>query len=206
MTFFRALQKLYLEKNKSIFELELIFAVTKLSNINIKEATDIVNEITNSPLQGDVSIIKEQYHLILRQFKYKLVAQLIAKLGNAIKERNITEVTKQLDEFYLDKFSNLQIEDNYINLKDLVVEYLATIDNKSNQLGEPTGIKGLDEIIGGLISNNFIVVAARPSIGKSAFAINLISRIFKDNSLIDKKEEKKTVLFISLEMSCKELM
>ena len=61
----------------------------------------------------------------------------------------------------------------------------------------PTGLTDLDSLIGGLTKQDLIIVAARPSMGKSWFACYLANYIAT--------KEKKPVVFFSAEMSRKQL-
>ena len=61
----------------------------------------------------------------------------------------------------------------------------------------PTGLTDLDSLIGGLTKQDLIIVAARPSMGKSWFACHLANHIATS--------EKKPVVFFSAEMSRKQL-
>ena len=69
------------------------------------------------------------------------------------------------------------------------------VDTKTNDVfceGIPTGIRDLDILLSGLRSAELIVIAARPSMGKSDFVVNIVARtaIFKNQ----------TVAFFSLQM------
>ncbi len=63
--------------------------------------------------------------------------------------------------------------------------------------GVPTGFDDLDEKTGGLQPSNLIILAARPSVGKSAFVANIAENIAVD--------QNRAVAFFSLEMSESEL-
>jgi replicative DNA helicase len=63
--------------------------------------------------------------------------------------------------------------------------------------GLPTGYADLDEITAGLQDSELIIVAARPSVGKTAFSLNLVRNVVVD--------ERKPVFFVSLEQSRVEL-
>lgn len=63
--------------------------------------------------------------------------------------------------------------------------------------GAETGLRGFDEMTGGLHNGELIILAARPSMGKTALAMNIA-----ENVAI---EQKSPVLFVSLEMSGIEL-
>jgi len=72
------------------------------------------------------------------------------------------------------------------------------ITKNIGQTGLPTGFPGLDTILSGLQPSDMIVLAARPSVGKTAFALNIASHAaIRDN---------KTVLLFSLEMSKEQLV
>lgn len=84
-----------------------------------------------------------------------------------------------------------------------MVEILTEVWDKVNlykeggAVGIPTGFADLDKITGGLHDNELIIIAARPSMGKSAFAANIADYV--------SMEVGKHVLFVSLEMSRAEL-
>lgn len=69
---------------------------------------------------------------------------------------------------------------------------------KENSLGIQTGFHGIDEILGGLKPGNLVIIAGRPGMGKTAFALSLL------NHLYQKKES--VASFYSMEMSEEELM
>lgn len=63
--------------------------------------------------------------------------------------------------------------------------------------GLPTGYADLDEITAGLQNSEMIIIAARPSVGKTAFALNIVRNIIVD--------DHQAVFFVSLEQSRIEL-
>ena len=69
--------------------------------------------------------------------------------------------------------------------------------SKGALTGLPTGFIEMDNMLSGLQSSELIVVAARPSMGKTAFALNIAEHV----GLV----ERKPVLVFSLEMSCEQL-
>lgn len=64
--------------------------------------------------------------------------------------------------------------------------------------GIPTGFKQLDRLLGGLQNSDLLIVAARPSMGKTAFALNIAEYVAV--------EENKVVGIFSLEMSKEQLV
>jgi replicative DNA helicase len=63
--------------------------------------------------------------------------------------------------------------------------------------GVPTGFIDLDNLTAGLQNSELIIVAARPSVGKTAFALNIVRHVAV--------EKQMTVLFVSLEHPRREL-
>ena len=74
---------------------------------------------------------------------------------------------------------------------------------KSDEVvGLKTGLRDFDKKIGGLHKSDLVIIAGRPSMGKTAFATNIASNISNKN---EGAEIKKNVLFFSLEMSSEQL-
>lgn len=69
--------------------------------------------------------------------------------------------------------------------------------NKSGITGLPTGFSGFDNITSGLQPSDLILVAARPSMGKTALTLNIAQHVAL--------KENKNVAFFSLEMSQEQL-
>ena len=71
-------------------------------------------------------------------------------------------------------------------------------ENRADYLGISTGYGDLDRTITGLNKSDLILVAARPGMGKTAFALNIAANVALRG--------KKTVAVFSLEMSREQLM
>lgn len=87
-------------------------------------------------------------------------------------------------------------------IKDIVSKAMEKIEqlyqSKGGITGVATGFKDLDRLTSGLQPSDLILVAARPSMGKTAFTLNIASNIAL--------REKKAVAFFSLEMSKEQLV
>ncbi len=75
---------------------------------------------------------------------------------------------------------------------------------KSDQgiVGIPTGLDDLDERLGGLHKSDLVIIAGRPSMGKTALATNIA---YYASKKILESEKKSSVAFFSLEMSSEQL-
>ena len=74
--------------------------------------------------------------------------------------------------------------------------------NEEGIVGVPTGLTDLDSRLGGMHKQDLIIIAGRPSMGKTALATNIAFHAAKN---IEKKGLKSTVAFFSLEMSSEQL-
>ncbi|QDU98001.1 replicative DNA helicase [Lignipirellula cremea] len=87
------------------------------------------------------------------------------------------------------------------SIKDVLLEAMARMDarmkGEHTTGGVETGYHDLDAMTGGLHNAELVVLAARPSMGKTAFAMNIAENVVL--------RDRKPVLFISLEMSAIEL-
>tara|TARA_B100000941_G_scaffold281396_1_gene248775 strand:- start:39 stop:1475 length:1437 start_codon:yes stop_codon:yes gene_type:complete len=81
---------------------------------------------------------------------------------------------------------------------------MATMAMQSDQgiIGVPTGLTDLDEKLGGLHKSDLIILAGRPSMGKTALATNIA---YNAAQSILQRQEKSSVAFFSLEMSSEQL-
>ena len=74
--------------------------------------------------------------------------------------------------------------------------------NEEGIVGVPTGLKDLDDRLGGLHKSDLVIIAGRPSMGKTALATNIA---FNAAKKIQENGKKSSVAFFSLEMSSEQL-
>ncbi len=74
--------------------------------------------------------------------------------------------------------------------------------NEEGIVGVPTGLRDLDDKLGGLHKSDLVIIAGRPSMGKTALATNIA---FNASRKIQNDGKKTTVAFFSLEMSSEQL-
>jgi len=87
-------------------------------------------------------------------------------------------------------------------LKQTIEMAKSAYQNEEGIVGVPTGLTDLDSRLGGLHKQDLIIIAGRPSMGKTALATNIAFHAAKN---IEKKGLKSTVAFFSLEMSSEQL-
>ncbi|OGZ42097.1 MAG: replicative DNA helicase [Candidatus Ryanbacteria bacterium RIFCSPHIGHO2_02_FULL_45_43] len=100
------------------------------------------------------------------------------------------------------KISQSSLKQRFIKVKDALTEAWERIDflhrGKGAIRGVPTGFPELDNILSGLQPSDLIVLAARPSLGKTALALDIARNVAVHNNI--------TVGIFSLEMSVQQLI
>ena len=134
-----------------------------------------------------------------------VLRNLIAAAGRiaavGYEEANDAEVAIDRAESILFEISQRRTNGGFDSLATLLgqaydrLEYLH--DHRGQILGIPSGLSGLDALLGGFQPSDLIIVAARPSVGKTSLALNIAQHA-------SVREAKKVALF-SLEMSKEQL-
>lgn len=94
------------------------------------------------------------------------------------------------------------LKQSFISIKNVLHDAFDRIDelhkNKGALRGVPTGFDGLDNLLAGLQASDLVILAARPSVGKTSFALDITRNVAL--------KTKKPVGFFSLEMSKEQLV
>jgi replicative DNA helicase len=100
------------------------------------------------------------------------------------------------------KVSQQHVKQDISSIEEILAESFDRLDelhkDKGKIRGVPTGLRDLDNILAGLQRSDLIIIAARPSMGKTALTLNLAHNIAT-------KSEQPVLLF-SLEMSKEQLV
>lgn len=137
---------------------------------------------------------------ILREFIRSTMATVQAAAAGTDLQSLITSA-QQVATTLADRAAPKQ---DFKRISDVLVDVIETTESKSEafKTGEITGIStgynDLDSILGGLQNSDLIILAARPSVGKTAFALNVAQNVAV--------KTKETVAVFSLEMSAPQLV
>jgi len=177
------------EELKKTEELEEVGGVSYLTNL--------ANAVpTAANIKHYARIVKEKS--ILRSL-INSATQIVTKAYDP--EVNVDELLDK-SEGLIFEISDRRIEGNFVSLKDIIKDSIETIDRfyqqKTHVTGVPTGFIDFDLKTAGLQPSDFIVVAGRPSMGKSALAISIAEHV----GIV----EQLPVAFFSLEMSKEQLV
>ena len=195
---YEAMEKVYSD-SKGIDAI-LIDEEVKKSNLKNKDEvlevlSDILDEITSSyNLLEYANLIKEKS--MLRRLGN--VGAEITKLAyNDIRPaEDIIDVAESMVLNLSKKILKNSIVDMRTAGVDEIMRMERVSDNRGKTLGIPTGFIDLDRMTSGLNNSDLIILAARPAMGKTAFALNLA---------LNAGKEKKKVLVFSLEMPAQQL-
>jgi replicative DNA helicase len=134
--------------------------------------TALVNTVpTSANISHYVSIVKEKS--TLRTLINNATRIITMGYGS---QGNIDEVVDEAEKLIFE-ISERKTATGYIHLKEIIKNSIETIDKlyqkKTHVTGIPTGFIDFDSKTAGLQSSDFIVIAGRPSMGKSAFALGI---------------------------------
>ncbi|MCA9333224.1 replicative DNA helicase [Candidatus Saccharibacteria bacterium] len=115
--------------------------------------------------------------------------------------RNLNELIEEA-ETKLFNVSQKHVKQDIVSLETVLGESFDRLDelhkDKGRIRGVPTGFKDLDAVLAGLQKSDLIILAARPSMGKTALALNLAHNVAV--------KAEQPVLVFSLEMSKEQLV
>jgi replicative DNA helicase len=134
---------------------------------------------------------------IMRQLIAK--AQTIAEI--AYRDNLDPDTALEKAEQLILSIAEKRVTRDFRSLEDVLAEYMEQIEalqeGEGTRYGIPTGYMDLDKLLGGFQRTDLIILAARTSVGKTSFALNLaVNAALKYNS---------TVAVFSLEMSAEQL-
>lgn len=172
----------YFQSSKLIFE--------TMKHLELKEMPiDIVTVVTElgelihqvggvaylSELAGSVPSVANFKHyekLVLEAWKMRKGISIANNLKEQIHHsRDVGAVSQAIQE--LSRIEETGF-DNDFNLKESLYNVYEQLQNDTGELtGIPTGFADLDKYLHGFQDGNLIIIGARPSVGKTAFALNL---------------------------------
>lgn len=197
---YEALLALY-EKRAQIDVLTLADQLKGTGFLDMVGGPAYLTELTNYvPTAAHV----EQYADIVAQksLRRRLIAasQDMATLSQD-ESKSLKELIEEA-ESRLFEVSQQHVKQDVISIENILAESFERLDDlhkdKAKLRGIPTGYKDLDNMLAGLQRSDLFIIAARPSMGKTAFVLNLAHKIATG--------PKEPVLVFSLEMSKEQLV
>lgn len=197
---FEAIKTLYL--NNTPVDMTAITTYL-ISTDKIKEigGVEYLNEVVNSVATGAnieyyISLVTEKYTL---RKMIEVATNIVSKATNA--DMNVADTIDDAEKQILN-ISKFRKTSEFRRIQDVLskaqndLEILSKNGGKIN--GLTTGFGELDYLTEGLHPTQLIIIAARPAVGKTAFALNL--------ALAAAKSTKKNIAIFSLEMPAEQLI
>ena len=169
-----------------------------------------------SPELSSIEVAKEIFNQVFTSANVKHYANVVKEKSIL---RKIIKVNEEIaNKCYLQKSSLEEIlntteqkifnivqsrgSSDYVPVKQIVINVLENIEKasktKGNTTGIATGFTDLDYMTSGMQPSDLVLIAARPSMGKTAFVLNLAEHMAFKNKI--------TVAIFSLEMSKEQLI
>ena len=173
--------------------------------INIPEYLVKITKFSTSNRQA-IEYSKIVYDLYVKRQLIKLSEEIIdtAKLNDI--DKNSQTIIENSEKSLFDlaekgSFSNTIVK--FDEALKLTIDMATTAyKNDEGIVGVPTGLRDLDEKLGGLHKSDLLIIAGRPSMGKTALATNIA---FNAAKKFQQDGKKTSVAFFSLEMSSEQL-
>ena len=197
---FEAIRTLYL--NETPLDItSLTTYLISIDKINEVGGVEYLNEVVNSVATGAsidyyISLVSEKYTL---RKMIEVATGIITKATNV--ENNASDTIDEAEKDILN-ISKFRKTSEFRKVQDVLTKAQNDLEMLSRNGGKikgiTTGFGELDALTEGLHPTQLIILAARPAVGKTAFALNL--------ALAAAKSSKKNIAIFSLEMPAEQLI
>lgn len=189
---YRAILELYTE-NKAI---DPILILEKNKNINNNTFYEVIESVqTAANIIEYANIVKDKAKLRKLQDSATQIVEMTSD------EEETTENIIDRSEALIFKIAENNNTKNVVSIKEIMNSEFKRLqnvyDNKGITTGISSGFSDFDQMTNGFNPSDLVILAARPAMGKTAFALNLALNAAKTN---------KSVLIFSLEMSSSQLL
>ncbi len=164
-------------------------------------------------IQNAQDLGREIYDCFLRRELIDLGEIIVNKAFDHDLDDSATQQIETAEEHLFNLAEQGASETGFVDFKTAIISAIdmatAAYKRESDLVGVPSGFTDLDKLLGGLHDSDLVIIAARPSMGKTALATNIAynaasSRKFRD-SPDGGFDEQEVVAFYSLEMSAEQL-
>lgn len=197
---YEAVINLY-EKRQAIDVLTLSDQLKNMGYLDMVGGPTYLTELTNFvPTAAHV----EQYADIVAQksMRRRLIQTSHEISGLGFDESKSLKELIEEAETRLFQVSQQHVKQTIVSIEDILADSFERLDelhkDKKAIRGVPTGFKDMDNVLAGLQRSDLFILAARPSMGKTAFVLNLAHNVAVNS--------KEPVLIFSLEMSKEQLV
>ena len=173
--------------------------------LNVPEYLVKITKFSTSIRQA-IEYSKIIYDMYVRRELIKISEKIIDDAKENDLETNGQNIIESSEKLLYDLAEKGSFSSSLIKFDDAMKQTIemasAAYKNEGGIVGVPTGLRDLDDRLGGLHQSDLIIIAGRPSMGKTALATNIA---FNAAKKLQDDGKKSSIAFFSLEMSSEQL-
>ena len=163
----------------------------------------------NAPILSNTATYgKLIYDLYQRREILKISDEITNEANSFDPETDASQIIEKAEVKLYNLSSSGEISQDFKKFSTSLVEAINSAESAYKREGQlsgiPTGFTDLDQLLGGFHKTDLLILAGRPSMGKTALATNIAFKMVNTKS-IDDENKKNIVGFFSLEMSSEQL-
>ena len=174
-------------------------------DLNIPEYLIKITKFSTSTRQA-IEYSKIIYDMFVRRELIKISEQTIDTAKQNHLGTNGQNIIENSEKLLFDLAENGSFNSSLVKFDEAMRQTIemasAAYKNEEGIVGVPTGLRDLDDRLGGLHQSDLIIIAGRPSMGKTALATNIA---FNAAQKLLENGKKSSIAFFSLEMSSEQL-
>ena len=174
-------------------------------DLNVPEYLVKITKFSTSVRQA-IEYSRIIYDMFVRRELIKISEETIdsAKLNNL--DTNGQTIIENSEKLLFDLAERGSFNSSLVKFDEAMKQTIemasAAYKNEEGIVGVPTGLRDLDDKLGGLHQSDLIIIAGRPSMGKTSLATNIA---FNAAQKLQESGKKSSIAFFSLEMSSEQL-
>nr|QHO64095.1 Replication helicase subunit [Lympha mucosa] len=191
----------------TLWEINLLYEAGGIKKILdlIKQAQIFIpKSINNISIKYYIKIVKDKYfRRLLIQYGYYI-----------IKLAHISDISRDIISFkadkYLNQIRNISETKSSQEIKYIITDFLLSIKSQnfiSKEKGLMSGFQEIDKITDGFKNSDLIIIAGRPSMGKTSLGLSIINNLMNDSNIkigiFSLETSKEQILYKLLSISSK---
>ena len=174
-------------------------------DLNVPEYLIKITKFSTSARQA-IEYSKIIYDMFVRRELIKISEQTVDDVKLNALNTNGQNIIEKTEKSLFDLAEKGSFNSNIIKFDEAMKQTIdmasAAYKNEGGIVGVPTGLRDLDYKLGGLHQSDLIIIAGRPSMGKTSLATNIAFNAAKN---LQDNGKKSSIAFFSLEMSSEQL-
>ena len=174
-------------------------------DLNVPEYLVKITKFSTSVRQA-IEYSKIVYDMFVRRELIKISEQTIDSAKLSELDTNGQTIIENSERLLFDLAEKGSFNSSLVKFDEAMKQTIemasAAYKNEEGIVGVPTGLRDLDDKLGGLHQSDLIIIAGRPSMGKTSLATNIA---FNAAQKLQESGKKSSIAFFSLEMSSEQL-